>query len=73
MTYRQDSDIYTPFGKLYKNVENSQLHPVVNDSRKLAVWLVSHCQTDSAREKYVKVRAFKVMQYYPQFKVFLII
>ena len=55
MTYRRDSDIYTPFGKIEKLTEQSKWKPLKNDTRKLAAWIVSHCETDSGREKYVEV------------------
>ena len=55
MTYRRDSDIYTPFGKTEKLTEQSKWEPLKNDTRKLAAWIVSYCKTDSGREKYVEV------------------
>ena len=55
MTYRRDSDIYTPFGKTEKLTEQSKWEPLKNDTRQLAVWIVSHCKTNSRREEYVKV------------------
>ncbi|XP_023349074.1 alpha-(1,3)-fucosyltransferase C [Eurytemora carolleeae] len=54
MTYRRDSDIYTPFGKTEKLTEQVKWEPLKNDTRKLAAWIVSHCKTDSGREKYVE-------------------
>lgn len=58
MSYRSDSDIYDPYGKVVPR--NSTVSPkkdhraLWKSKKKEAVWMVSHCQTDSRREEYVK-------------------
>ena len=69
--FRQDSDIYTPYGRILEHNSNnlpvSQLQeeylqsPLYSELKlKLttkvdnALWLASHCWTDSDRESYVK-------------------
>lgn len=58
MSYRSDSDIYDPYGKVVPR--NSTVSPkkdrraLWKSKKKEAVWMVSHCQTDSKREEYVK-------------------
>lgn len=58
MSYRRDSDIYEPYGKVvprnattaYKKDHRS----LWKSKQKQAVWMVSHCSTDSKREEYVQ-------------------
>ncbi len=58
MTYRQDSDIFHPYGKIIFDPRNSpfsspSLTKIVNKSS-LAIWPVSHCSTNGKREVLVK-------------------
>lgn len=56
MSYLPNSDILYPYGKAEAS---ASLHVAVNyeindKKRKLVAWFVSHCSTQSQREKYVK-------------------
>ena len=62
MTYRRDSDIFLPYGELQsgdkvstKKDKLKETSPSRTDDRKLVAWVVSHCETQSKREKYVQV------------------
>ena len=62
MTYRRDSDIFFPYGELQsgdkvsaKKDELKENSSRRTDDRKLVAWVVSHCETQSKREKYVQV------------------
>ena len=62
MTYRRDSDIFLPYGELQsgdkvstKKDKLNETSPRRTDNRKLVAWVVSHCETQSKREKYVQV------------------
>ena len=62
MTYRRDSDIFLPYGELqsgdYVSTIKNKLKETssrLTDDRKLVAWVVSHCETQSKREKYVQV------------------
>ncbi|XP_013784291.1 alpha-(1,3)-fucosyltransferase 9-like [Limulus polyphemus] len=59
-TYRTDSDVFVPYGKLVpKNTnevirdENCRNDQNISDNN-LVVWLVSNCETTSNREKFVE-------------------
>ncbi|XP_068223120.1 alpha-(1,3)-fucosyltransferase C-like isoform X1 [Palaemon carinicauda] len=60
MTYRRDSDIVVPYGRVIPKVLPSNHVPEVRDywseksQTKLAAWMVSHCGTLSRREWFVK-------------------
>ncbi|XP_023348411.1 alpha-(1,3)-fucosyltransferase C [Eurytemora carolleeae] len=61
MTYRRDSDIFLPYGELqsgdYVSTIKNKLKETssrLTDDRKLVAWVVSHCETQSKREKYVQ-------------------
>ena len=57
MTFRQDSDIFYPYGRV---IEKSSIPPAKNYSeifkrkKKSIVWFVSHCKTKSKREAYAE-------------------
>ncbi|KAB7498128.1 Alpha-(1,3)-fucosyltransferase C, partial [Armadillidium nasatum] len=57
MTYRRDSDVYFPFGLAIKRQTKNKIKYVTDKGlfqKKTAVWFVSHCQTNSKREKFVQ-------------------
>ena len=59
MTYRQDSDIFFPYGEMKSGGKISVKKATGSrskDDRKLVAWVVSHCKTQSQREKYVEVK-----------------
>ena len=67
MTYRQDSDIFFPYGeiksggkKFDKRGNMTVASSRSKDDRKLVAWVVSHCETQSQREKYVEVKKVKI-------------
>ena len=59
MTYRTDSDVFIPYGALIKRKKQSNEkifnyefnHMMFESKTKAAAWLVSHCSTESKREK----------------------
>ncbi|KAG8200313.1 hypothetical protein JTE90_028497 [Oedothorax gibbosus] len=51
-TYRRDSDIYAPYGKIAWRSDSFKL-PKLDPNRGTVCWLVSHCTTQSNREVYV--------------------
>ena len=62
-TFRNDSDFPTPY--LYfkrknttinsnNNNNNDEITVKLSKRKKLMVWFVSHCETDSKREKYIE-------------------
>ena len=54
MSYRTDSDIYTPYGKTVKcNTSWEQKNSFENKTKSIA-WFVSNCKTRSNRETYVQ-------------------
>ena len=77
MTYRTDSDFYWPYGFVEKFphapktdkemalARRSVTRNYAEGKSKLAVWLVSHCNTDSRREYYVHI-----LQKYSQIDIF---
>ena len=57
MTYRRDSDIFYPYGRLVQRTEplpDKNYSLIYNLKRKSVIWFVSHCRTKSRRENYVK-------------------
>lgn len=56
-TYRQDSDIFSPYGSLVELTSMSKRNysDMFRKKRKMAAWLVSKCHPSSQREKYVKL------------------
>ncbi|KAL1416358.1 hypothetical protein MTO96_028081 [Rhipicephalus appendiculatus] len=58
MTYRRDSDIYIPYGRVIPRHPNStnskgRLEALWKSKKKTAVWAVSNCFTDGRREDFV--------------------
>ena len=54
MSYRTDSDIYTPYGSAVKcNTSWEQKYRFENKTKSIA-WFVSNCKTPSKRETYVQ-------------------
>ena len=67
MTYRRDSDIFFPYGEMKPGGKISDESGIMKatssrskDDRKLVAWVVSHCKTQSQREKYVEVKKVKI-------------
>ena len=65
MTYRRDSDFVVPYGETIRRKKPEESERKINlkemnaskiDDKKMIAWVVSHCQTNSQREKYVKVK-----------------
>ncbi|XP_067130741.1 alpha-(1,3)-fucosyltransferase C-like [Centruroides vittatus] len=59
MSYRLDSDIVMTYGKVepnpFSSVWNEQIgRDVWRRKKRLVIWMVSHCETASKRENYVK-------------------
>jgi hypothetical protein len=54
MSYRQDSDIFIPYGKIFKCDKNLKNKHKFYEKNKSIAWIVSNCETDSRREDYVK-------------------
>ena len=60
MTYRQDSDIWTPYGRIVNetngiaSIGSTPLLPVSLNKTKDIAWLVSNCHTQSKRELFVE-------------------
>ncbi|KAH9498769.1 hypothetical protein Btru_005086 [Bulinus truncatus] len=57
-TYRIDSDIFWPYGRLdyspWPANQKPDFHEIARNKDKLAVWLVSNCHTPSLRKEYVE-------------------
>ncbi|XP_015922621.1 4-galactosyl-N-acetylglucosaminide 3-alpha-L-fucosyltransferase 9 isoform X2 [Parasteatoda tepidariorum] len=51
-TYRKDSDIKAPYGKVISRTKVAEM-PEISLNRSSVCWLVSNCQAPSNREKYV--------------------
>ena len=48
MTYRQDSDVFLPYGRVVKKPEEPKRKTIKMRKKKyLAAWLVSNCKTHS--------------------------
>ncbi|GFT39701.1 alpha-(1,3)-fucosyltransferase C [Nephila pilipes] len=58
MTYRNDSDVVLPYGKVIRNNKSlfnfENLYSVWKRKSEMATWMVSHCNTESDRESYIK-------------------
>ncbi|KAL8625352.1 hypothetical protein ACOMHN_044495 [Nucella lapillus] len=58
MSYRYDSDIFSPYGRHIPESSSPSPRPeflqMAHRKTRSAVWLVSHCQADSARDQYVR-------------------
>ncbi|XP_041366106.1 alpha-(1,3)-fucosyltransferase C-like isoform X2 [Gigantopelta aegis] len=56
MTYRADSNIWYPYGRIRKREKPIQLdfQGLTKNKTKLAAWFVSHCRTPGERHKYVQ-------------------
>jgi hypothetical protein len=54
MSYRQDSDIFTPYGKIFKCDKNLKNKYNFYEKNKTIAWIVSNCKADSRREVYVE-------------------
>jgi len=57
MTYRQDSDVFLPYGRVVQAIDPEK--PIKKSKKKkkknhLAAWLVSNCKTSSRREELVR-------------------
>ncbi|XP_053388280.1 alpha-(1,3)-fucosyltransferase C-like [Mercenaria mercenaria] len=54
-SYRIDSDIFLPYGKLakLKTVQKRDYGAIFKRKTRIAAWVVSHCNTKSRREKFV--------------------
>lgn len=50
VTYRKDSDVYAPYGKVVPKRIRSSSVGTFNTKRRLLCWLVSNCNTPSRRE-----------------------
>ncbi|XP_059164697.1 alpha-(1,3)-fucosyltransferase C-like [Physella acuta] len=57
-TYTQDSDVFWPVNQLRfeytPHLQKPNYSEIFKNKNRTAVWLVSHCSTQSLREKYVK-------------------
>ena len=59
MTYSVHSDVYMPYGKCVEVDSNpdyvsKKINDIVKSKTKLVAWFVSHCQTKSMRENYIR-------------------
>jgi hypothetical protein len=54
MTYRQDSDVFVPYGKIIKCDQNFKVKHKFEGKKKSIAWVVSNCKTIGKREVYVK-------------------
>ena len=57
MTYRQDSDVFYPYGQVVERKERPMAKDytrIFRSKKKSIVWFVSHCRTRNRREDYVK-------------------
>ena len=56
-TYRHDADIFHPYGILQSRVTlpSKNYSEIFRRKTKVVTWLVSHCNTQSMREEYVKL------------------
>ena len=57
MTYRRDSDIFYPYGRIVKRRKPSarkKYSQIYKLKKKSVIWFVSHCNTKSKRENYVE-------------------
>lgn len=62
MSYLPDSDIWFPYGRVDSRQQKAAIkRQTGNNKTKLLAWFVSHCSTQSRREKYVK----ELLKYIP--------
>ena len=57
MTYRRDSDIFYPYGRIKKRTKKLPVKnytDIYRKKKKGIIWFVSHCNTSSRREDYAK-------------------
>ncbi|XP_013415794.1 alpha-(1,3)-fucosyltransferase C [Lingula anatina] len=56
LTYRKDSDIFSPYGYIVKRDPplNRDFVEVAKKKKKLVAWMSSHCPVSSKRDEYVK-------------------
>ena len=56
MTYRTDSDVFMPYGRVVQNdqIIKSEPDQDLSDKKYLAAWLVSNCHTQSRREDLIE-------------------
>ncbi|XP_077517325.1 alpha-(1,3)-fucosyltransferase C-like [Amblyomma americanum] len=58
MTYRSDSDVYLPYGRVVQRngavTSRKDLRIIWESKRKVAVWVVSNCQTHGRREAFLR-------------------
>ena len=55
MTYRTDSDVFMPYGRIMEDVQPGRnSHKVNSNKTGLVSWMVSNCKTQSRREFWVK-------------------
>ncbi|XP_077517459.1 alpha-(1,3)-fucosyltransferase C-like isoform X1 [Amblyomma americanum] len=56
MTYRSDSDVYVPYGRIVPRITTAasrkNLKALWKSKQKAAVWMVSHCTTEGRREAF---------------------
>ncbi|XP_071111965.1 3-galactosyl-N-acetylglucosaminide 4-alpha-L-fucosyltransferase FUT3-like isoform X2 [Haliotis cracherodii] len=57
MTYRSDSDIFYPYGRVNRRGDflTTDYTSLAEKKNKKVAWIVSHCATDSKREDYVRL------------------
>ncbi|XP_048247331.1 4-galactosyl-N-acetylglucosaminide 3-alpha-L-fucosyltransferase FUT5-like isoform X3 [Haliotis rufescens] len=57
MTYRSDSDIFYPYGRVNRRGDflTTDYTSLAEKKTKKVAWVVSHCETDSKREDYVRL------------------
>jgi hypothetical protein len=54
ISYRRDSDIFVPYGEVYKCNKSSKTKYNFERKKKSIAWFVSNCDSESKREIYVK-------------------
>uniref|UniRef100_L7LU98 Fucosyltransferase n=1 Tax=Rhipicephalus pulchellus TaxID=72859 RepID=L7LU98_RHIPC len=60
MSYRKDSDVYVPYGRVVPRIGTTgaartrNMRAVWTSKKKTAVWMVSNCRTESKREAFVR-------------------
>jgi hypothetical protein len=54
ISYRRDSDIFIPYGEVYKCNKSSKTKYSFEGKKKSIAWFVSNCDSESKREVYVK-------------------
>nr|XP_037286029.1 alpha-(1,3)-fucosyltransferase C-like [Rhipicephalus microplus] len=60
MSYRKDSDVYVPYGRIIlrnatsATAKTRDMRTIWKSKKKTAVWIVSNCQTESKREVFVR-------------------